>query len=151
MDNNIPISPFEIMKRTKDIPKILKWSKNKHLTISGPSFWGPHHIFINDSLKHIIFCLKADFTTYVFIGNAVKAQCWRKYDRDFSLVLEKKLNNDSLEWKIYKDIVLYKGKMLPPKSNSVEPYWGKVESVEEFSDKMNDKWIVSKIKELYDK
>ena len=45
-DEKIPISPSEMIKRIKDVPKILEWSKKKHLTISGPDFWGTHHMFI---------------------------------------------------------------------------------------------------------
>jgi len=47
MDKKIPITPFEIINRMKDVPEILKWSRRKHLMISGPEFWGTHHIDIN--------------------------------------------------------------------------------------------------------
>ena len=45
----------------------------------------------------------------------------------------------------------YKGKMLPPKEISEEPYWGRIVKVEVFNDDINDQWMVSKIKELYNK
>lgn len=151
MYKKIPITPFEIIRRIKDIPETLKWARRKHLMISGPEFWGTHHIYIDNSLKHVIFCLKADLTTHVFIGIPTGAKEWRKYDKDVNLLLSKQLNNDSLEWKIYKDIVLYKGKMLPTKEISEEPFWGEVMEVEPFNDDINDQWIVSKIKELYNK
>ncbi len=151
MDKKIPITPFEIIRRIKDVPETLKWSRRKHLMISGPEFWGIHHIYIDNSLKHVIFCLKADFTTHVFIGIPTGAEEWRKYDKDDNLLLSKHLNNDSLEWKIYKDLVLYKGKMLPPKMIPEEPYWGKVVKVETFNDDVNDQWIVFKIKESHNK
>ena len=146
MDNKIPITPFEIIRRTKDMPKILEWLERKHLIVSGPEFWGIHHVYIDNSLKHVALCLKADLTTHVFIGNPTRAEEWRKYDKDVNLLLSKELGSDSLEWKMYKDIALYKGKMLPPKEISEEPYWGKVVEVEAFSDNINDPWIVSKIK-----
>ena len=95
--------------------------------------------------------MKADLTTYVFIGTPTGAKEWRKYDRNVNLLFSKQLNDDSLEWKIYKDIILYKGKMLPPKEISEEPYWGRIVKVEVFNDDINDQWMVSKIKELYNK
>ncbi|MCK4816868.1 hypothetical protein KA005_13950 [bacterium] len=148
----VPLSPWEIIKRTKDVPKILNWSRNKHLLVSGPEFWGVHHIFIDSALKHCVFVLKADLTTHIFIGNPVKAQEWKKYNENFCLALSKKLKVPSLKWKIYQDYVLYKGTMLPPKQISEEPYFGKVIQVEEFTNQtINDEWIVKKIKELYNK
>ena len=151
MDKKIPITPFEIIRRMKDVPKILEWSRKKHLTVSGPDFWGIHHIYIDSSLKHVIFCLKADLTTHVFIGIPTGAKEQRKYDKYVNLLFSEQLNDDSLEWKIYKDIVLYKGKMLPPKKILEEPYWGEIVRVEAFNDYIDDQWIVSKIKELYNK
>jgi len=151
MDKKIPITPFEVIRRIKDIPKILEWSRKKHLTVSGPEFWGIHHIYIDNFLKHVIFCLKADLTTHVFIGIPTGAKEWKKYDKNVRLLFSKQLSDDSLEWKIYKDIVLYKGKRLPPKEIPAEPYWGEVVGVETFNDDINDQWIVSKIKELYNK
>ena len=150
-EKKIPITPFEVIKRMKDIPKILEWSKNKHLTVSGPEFWGIHHIYIDSSLKHVIFCLKPDLISDVFIGIPTGAKEWRKYDKDGNLLFSKQLNDNSLEWKIYKDIVLYKGKMLPPKEIPEEPYWGEIVGIEIFNDYIDDQWIVSKIKELYNK
>ena len=79
--------------------------------VSGPEFWGTHHIYIDDSLKHTVICLKADFTSHVFIGVPNGATEWRKYDKDVKLSDSKTLSNKSLEWKIYQDIVLYKGNM----------------------------------------
>ena len=149
MDKKIPITPFEIIRRMKDVPKILEWSRKKHLTVSGPDFWGIYHIYIDNSLKHVIFCLEADLTTHVFIGIPTGAKEQRKFDKNVNLLFSKQLNDDSLEWKIYKDIVLYKGKMLPPKKILEEPYWGEIVGVEAFNDYINDQWIVSKIKELY--
>jgi len=151
MERKIPISPFEVIRRMKEVPKILEWSRKKHLIVSGPEFWGTHHIYIGTSLKHCVFLLKADLTTHVLIGNVVKAEEWRKYDKDFKLLLSEKLKKHSLEWKIYQDIVLYKGKSLPPKKIPEEPYWGKVISAEEFSNGITDEWIVSTIKEYYKK
>jgi hypothetical protein len=151
MDKKIPITPFEVFKRIKDIPKILDWSKKKHLTVSGPEFFGIHHIYIDNFLKHAIFCLKADLTTHVFIGILIRANEWRKYDKNLELLFSKQLSNNSLEWKIYKDIVLYRGRMLPPKRIPAEPYWGEVVAVETFNGDINDQWIVSKIRELYNK
>ena len=60
MNKKIPIKPFEIIRRMKDVPEILKWSRKKHLMVSGPEFWGIHHIYIDTSLKYTIFCLKKD-------------------------------------------------------------------------------------------
>ncbi len=151
MDKKIPITPFEIIRRMKDVPKILEWSRKKYLTVSGPDFWGVHHIYIDNSLKHVVFCLKADLTTHVFIGIPTGAKEQRKYDKDVNLLFSERLNDDSLEWKIYKDIVLYKGKMLPPKKILEESYWGEIVGVEAFNDYINDQWVVSKIKELYNK
>lgn len=102
-------------------------------------------------MKHTLFCLKADLTTHIFIGIPTEAKEWRKYDKDINLLFSRQLNKDALEWKIYKDIVLYKGKMLPPKEIPEEPYWGEVVKVEIFNDDVNDQWMVSKIKELYSK
>lgn len=102
-------------------------------------------------MKHAIFCLKEDLTTHVFIGIPVRANEWRKYGKNLELLFSKQLNNNSLEWKIYKDIVLYRGRMLPPKRIPAEPCWGEVVAVETFNDDINDQWIVSKIRELYNK
>ena len=151
MDKKIPITPFEIIRRVKEIPETLKWSRRKHLIISGPVFWGVHHIYIDNSLEHTIFCLKEDLTTHVFIGIPTGAKKWRKYDKNVNLLLSEQLNDDSLEWKIYKDIILYKGKMLPPKEFPEEPYWGEVIKVDTFDEDINDQWISYKIKELYNK
>ena len=57
-DEKCPINPFEMTKRMKDVPEIIAWSRNKHLTIDKPEFWGTHHIFIDNSFKHAIFLLK---------------------------------------------------------------------------------------------
>jgi hypothetical protein len=154
MDKKISITPFEVIKRIKDIPKILEWSKKRYLTVSGPEFWGIHHIYIDNFLKHAIFCLKADLTTHVFISIPIGAKEWRKYDKDVNLLFSKQLNDDFLKWKIYKDIVLYKGKMSPPKEIPEEPYRGEVIGVETFNNDINDigdQWIISKIKELYNR
>lgn len=149
MEERIPITPFEVIKRMKDVPKLLEWSRKKHLIASGPWFWGIHHIFIDDSLTHAIFCLKGDLTSHIYIGVPTGAKEWRKYDKDVKISLSKQLEGDVLEWKIYKDIVLYKGKMLPPKEIPEEPYCGKVVKIEVFEDDINDRWIASKIKELF--
>ena len=145
----IPITPNELIRKMKEVPEILDWSREKHLTISGPDFWGIHHIYIDNSLKHVIFCPKTDFTTHVFMGNPVGATVWRKYDKHINQLFSKDLNDDILQWKIYKDIVLYKGKMLPPKENPEEPYCGEIVEVETFHDDINDEWIVAKIEDLY--
>ena len=150
MGGKFPITPFEITRRIKDIPRILEWSKKKHLMVSGPEFWGTHHIYIDDSLKHTVICLKADFTSHVFIGVPNGATEWRKYDKDVKLSDSKTLSNKSLEWKIYQDIVLYKGNMLPPQKITEEPYWGEIVKVETFSGDIDDEWLVSQIRELYE-
>ena len=150
MGGKFPITPFEITRRIKDIPRILEWSKKKHLMVSGPEFWGTHHIYIDDSLKHTVICLKADFTSHVFIGVPNGATEWRKYDKDVKLSDSKTLSNKSLEWKIYQDIVLYKGNMLPPQKITEEPYWGEVVKVETFDEDIDDEWIVSQIREFYE-
>ena len=95
--------------------------------------------------------LKSDFTTHVFIGNPICAKEWRKYDEKQNILLSQIYPSDAFEWKIYKDIVLYKGKLLPPKDIPEEPYFGKVIKVEDFNDDISDEWIVSQIKELYKK
>ena len=75
---------------------------------------------------------------------------WRKYDKDVKLSDSKTLSNKSLEWKIYQDIVLYKGNMLPPQKITEEPYWGEIVKVETFSGDIDDEWLVSQIRELYE-
>jgi len=151
MTKKIPISPWEVIKRIPEIPKVMEWSKKKHLWVSGPEFFGVHHIYIDKNLKHVVILLKADLTTHVFIGNPTYAEEWRKYDEKQNILLSKIYPPDGLEWKIYKDIVLYKGKTLPPKDVPEEPYSGKVVKVDDFNDDINDEWIVSQIKELYKK
>jgi len=149
--SEIPFGPFEMMKRMKDVPNILKWSRNKHFLVSGPEFWGTYHIYIDRNLNHYILLPKADLTTHVFIGNPVEAEEWRKYDEDLNLVLSKNMKAPSLEWKIYKDYVLFKGKMLPEKDIPEEPYFGKIIKVEELPEiEITDDWLIEKIKELYD-
>ena len=39
-EKKCPISPYEVIRRIPDIPRILEWSMKKHLTVSGPEFWG---------------------------------------------------------------------------------------------------------------
>ena len=146
---SIPITPFEMMKRMKDVPEILEWSRNKHLTVSGPEFFGIHHIYIDNYLKHAIFCPKSDLTLDVFVGTPTEAREWKKYNKHANLLFSKQLNNDSLEWKIYKDIVLYKGKILPIEEIFEKSYQGRIIKVEAFNKNINDQWIVSKVKELY--
>ena len=41
--------------------------------------------------------------------------------------------------------------MLPPKEIPEEPYWGEIVGIEIFNDYIDDQWIVSKTKELYNK
>jgi hypothetical protein len=147
----IPITPYDVMARTKNMREILEWSRNKHLVVKGPPFYGVHHIYIDGSLKHLVILLKDDLTTHVFIGIPTHAEEWRKYDNSFNLLFKKPLSEKSFEWKVYKDLVLYKDKMLPPKTPSGEPYWGKVIAAEEWNGSISDKWIVSKIKQLYQK
>lgn len=148
-EKKCPISPFEVIRRIPDIPRILEWSRKKHLTVSGPEFWGIHHIYIDDDLDHAVFCLKADLTTHVFIGIPTEAKEWRKYDENVNLLFSKPLGNESLQWKIYEDVVLYRGRMLSPKSIPEEPYCGEVVRVETFIDDITDEWIVCEIKKLY--
>ena len=147
----MPISPLEMIKRTSKMTKILEWCRRKHLTISGPEFWGTHHIFITDKLKHVIICLKSDFTTHVFLGDQVKAVEYRKYEKNFDISFSNQLEKDSLEWKIYHDYVLYRGNALPPKDIKGEPYWGEVVQFEEFNQDITDEWLVNKIQGLYNK
>jgi len=147
----IPITPWEVIKRIPDIPEIIEWSKRKCLSVFGPEFFGGHFIYIDKNLKHILILLKSDFTTHVFIGNPTYAEEWRIYDDKQTILLSEIYTSDAFEWKIYKDIVLYKGKLLPPKDIPEEPYFGKVIKVEDFNDDINDEWIVSQIKELYKK
>lgn len=145
-----PLSPLEMIKRMKNIPEILEWSRNKHLVVSGPNVWGTHHVFIDNDLTHCVVILKSDLKTSVFIGDPVNAQEWQEYDERLCLVSSKKMKTSWLEWKVYKDFVLYKGSLLPPKKNSVEPYSGKVMQVEELSKQYIDNlWIVKTIGELY--
>ena len=147
--DDVPITPFDMILRMKDIPEILQWSKKKHLVVSGPSFWGVHHIFIDENLCHVIICLKDDRTSHVFIGNESNAKKWRKYDKHYDLLFEQNLDDGVLEWKIYKDIVLYKGKMLPPKEISAEPYYGALIDYEEFTEEISDSMIVRHIRDLF--
>lgn len=151
MKKKIPITPDEVVRRMKDIPEILEWSKNKHLTVSGPEFWRVHHIFIDKHLKHVVICLKSDFTSHIFMGDSVHANNWRKYDKDQNIILSKSLEDKALEWKIYKDIILYRGQSLPPKEVQEEPYWGEVVAVDDFDDDVNDIWLVSTIIKLFGK
>jgi len=148
-NDQIPITPYEIISRMKDIPEILKWSMRKHLIVSGPYFWGIHHIYIDDNLRHVVICLKDDRTSHVFIGDESNAMKWRKYDDHFNLLFENDLDDGSLEWKIYKDLVLYKGNMLPPKEIPEEPYWGTLIGDEEFDKEMSDSMIVKTIHDLF--
>lgn len=150
-DKKCPISPYEVIRRMKDIPKILEWSKKKHLTVSGTDFFGIHHIYIDNELNHTVFLPKADLTTHVFIGIPTGAKEWRKYDESVKLLFSKLLDTDSLEWKIYQDVVLYRGRLLPPKEIPEEPYCGEVVRVETFDDDIRGEWIVSEIKRLYNK
>lgn len=147
----ISITPHEVVKRIKDIPKILEWSKRKHLIVHGPEFCGLHHIYIDNNLKHVVLLLKTDLTTHVFIGTPTVAKEWRKYNKEVNMLFSRNLNPDDFEWKIYKDIILYKGKLLPPKKILAEPYFGEIVKVEDFNNDVNDKWIVSQMKELYKK
>jgi len=147
----IPITPWEVIKRIPDTPETMEWSKRKHLLVSGPEFFGVHYIYIDKNLKYVVILLKSDFTTHVFIGNLICAKEWRRYDEKQNILLSQIYPSDAFEWKIYKDIVLYKGKLLPPKDIPEEPYFGKVIKVEDFNDDINDEWIVSQIKELYKK
>jgi len=145
----IPLTPEDIIRRAPNVPEVMEWSRRKHLIISGPEFWGTHHIYITDDLKHIIFCLKADYTTHVFIGTPTQAQQWRRYHENIELHFSKSLEESVLEWKIYQDYVLYRGKMLPPKKNPEEPYWGEVIDVKTWEGKFSDDWIEITIKYLY--
>ncbi len=149
MKKAIPITPAEVIKRMIDIPKILDWSRNKHMIVSGPEFWGIHHIFIDKHLKHVVICLKSDYTAHTFIGNPVRASEWRKYDKDQKVILNKTFDEKVLEWKIYKDLVLYRGETLPPKEIQAEPYWGEVVGVEDFDDEINDDWLIYEIRKLF--
>ena len=144
----IPITPWEVIKRIPDIPEIMEWSKRKCLSVFGPEFFGGHFIYIDKNLKHVLILLKSDFTTHVFIGNPTCAEEWRIYDDKQNILLSEIYTSDAFEWK---DIVLYKGKLLTPKDIPEEPYFGKVIKVEDFNDDINDEWIVSQIKELYKK
>lgn len=124
--------------------------EKKHLTINGPDFLGLHHIYITENLKHVIIIPKKDFTTDVFIGDVARAKEWRKYDPKQNILFSQVYDDyEAFEWKIYKDIILYKGNSLPPKDIPEEPYWGKVLETEIFDNNINDEWIVSQIRKLY--
>jgi len=145
----LPVTPWEVVKRIPEIPKVMRWSRKKHLWVSGPEFFGLHHFYIDKDLKHAVIFLKADFTAHVFIGSAVCAEEWRKYDKEQNILFSQTSIHGGLEWKIYQDMVLYRGKALGPKDRSGEPYSGRVVKVEDFNEDINDEWIVSKIEELY--
>jgi hypothetical protein len=96
-----------------------------------------------------MFCLKSDRTTHVYIGIPVAANEWRKYDAKNQLLFTKKLEEGLLEWKIYQDYILYRGKMLPPKKVPEEPYWGEVIYVKNWDGKFSEDWIKTTIRYLY--
>ena len=148
-DEELPITPYEIIERIKDAPQLLEWSKNKHFTISGPYFWGTHHLFIDGNLKHVLILLKDDLTTHVFVGHPTGANIWEKYDKNLNILFSKTISNDSVEWKFYRDIALYKGKLLPPKENGDEPYWGWVINTERYEGHLNTNSIKKLIRKLY--
>ena len=150
-EKKCPLSPFEIMWRLKDITRVLDWSKKKHLTVSGPEFFGINHIYIDNDLDYAVFLPKGDLTMHVFIGTLTKAEEWRKYDQNVKLLFSKPLSDDYLKWTIYQDVVLYRGRMLTPKPRTQKPYCGEIVRVEIFNDDINDEWIVSEIKRLYNK
>jgi hypothetical protein len=149
MSKKIPITPNEMIRRAQDIPEIMTWSRKKHLIVEGPEFWGIHHIYVADNLKQVVFCLKSDLTTHVFIGIPTHAEEWRRYHENVELHFSKPLEKDALQWAIYKDYVLYRGKMLPPKDIQEEPYWGEVIDVKSWEGEISDEWIITTIKYLY--
>jgi len=151
MTKKIPITPAEIIRRMKDVPEIMKWSQNKHLVVEGPWFWGIHHVYVANDFKQILICLKEDLTTHVFIGIPTHAEEWRRYHKDAVLHFSKRYEDDDiLQWKIYKDYVLYRGRMLPPNEPQGEPYWGEVIKVESWDGNFSDEWLVSTIKHHYE-
>jgi hypothetical protein len=36
----IPLSPDDLIRRMKDVPKIIEWSRKKHLIVEGPELGG---------------------------------------------------------------------------------------------------------------
>jgi hypothetical protein len=149
MQNKCPISPREIIRRLKDIPEILEWSKNKYLEVEELTHMGLHHIYIDEYLKHTVFLLKSDLTSHVFIGDPLNAHEWRKYDKDYNIVVQKKMNEKDLQWKVYKDYILYKGYFFDPNYSSQTPHWGRIVQVEPFKEEITDQWIIKELKHLF--
>lgn len=145
-----PITPFDVLTRTKEMPRILEWSRKKQLTVAGPTFWGVHHIYIDREWKHAVVCRKADRTTHVFIGTPIGCEEWRKYDAEFKLVFVRPWGEETLGWKLYEDVVLYRGSALPPRLPAGVPYWGSVVGAQMFDGSVTDEWLPGEIKRLYD-
>lgn len=148
MRNKCPISPREIVRRLKDVPEILEWSKNKHLEIHEYTSMGIHHLYIDSKLQHVLILLKSDLTAHVFIGDPMRAHEWRKYDDNYNSVIQKKTEENDLQWKVYKDYIIYRGVFFDPKFPPRDPHWGKVTKVESFNEEITDVWLRNKLKDL---
>jgi len=124
-NRKIPISPAEVVKRTANMQEILESLRSQQLIVKGPHFFGTHSFYVDNDLKHAVLLPKADLTTHVFIGDPIHAEEWRTYDENGNMVRQQGCEPEDLEWKVYTDVVLYKGKALPSKA-APEPYWGEV-------------------------
>jgi len=117
----------------------LEWSRNKHLRIFNPPFWGIHDMFIDSNNDIRVICLKADGNSYIFFGGPSEARGWKRYDSQGRLEEEKLLDSGELSWVVYDDYILYRGILFPP---STEPYhWGKIIKSFPFSDSFSEEWI----------
>ena len=144
-----PVSATEIVKRGPRMEQYIEWSKNKHIVVFNPPFWGIHDIFVDSELQHAVFCLKHDRSAFVFLGDSFKAVSFTLFDSNQEPIETTILEEGNLSWTIYDDYVLYRGTLLPA---STEPYyWGKVAGTAPFEGRINEKWVLGTLKGLLER
>jgi len=122
----------------------VEWSRAKKIEVVGPDFLGQYFIYVDPEFNVAIFLPKSDRTLHIFVGDIFRAHRWIKCDPTGEKVKDETPPEEAFEWKINPKKIWYRGTGFPP---GKPVYRGKVIASEEFFDKINKKWLDTKIKE----
>lgn len=130
----------------KNIRDNVKWSRAKGLVVYGPDMFGHHFVYVDNNFKVAIFLPKSDRTLHILIGDPVQANWWMKYDPSGNEEFNKNLSGKEFEWKIDRDRIRYRGTALKSPAYGQS---GKVINSYEFTDLIDQDWILNKKQKMY--